>query len=174
MKLLTFFIILILNLLSFGILYSESNITYLDLDKIISQSLAGKSISNQVTTIQNKNNKKLESIQKKLAEKEKSIFSQKNVLEPKEFNDKVSNFKKEVNVYQNNRAKMIREINQKKIKAISKLLEKLNPILGKYSNDKSISMIVQKKNIIIGKSELDITDDIMKLLNQEIKKVDVK
>ena len=33
---------------------------------------------------------------------------------------------------------------------------------------------MDKKNIIIGKSELDVTNKIMELLNEKIKKVDLK
>ena len=166
--------VIILNFLNFEKLYASNEITYLDLDKIIIESLAGKSITKQITSIQKKNNESLEAKEKKLFEKEKSIISKKNILQEKDFNEKVKAFKKEVNEYQNNRSKLIKEINQKKLNAISQLLDKLNPILARYSNEKSISMIVQKKNIIIGKSELDITTDIMKILDNEIKKINIK
>ena len=48
------------------------------------------------------------------------------------------------------------------------MLDTINPILVDYSKEKSIAMIVQKKNIVIGKSELDITDDIIELVNKKI------
>ena len=166
--------VIILNFLNFEKLYANNEITYLDLDKIIIESLAGKSITKQITSIQKKNNDSLEGKEKKLFEREKSIISKKNILQEKDFNEKVKAFKKEVNEYQKNRSKLIKEINQKKLNAISQLLDKLNPILARYSNEKSISMIVQKKNIIIGKSELDITNDIMKILDNEIKKINIK
>ena len=38
----------------------------------------------------------------------------------------------------------------------------------------SISMIVEKKSIIIGKSELNITNDILDLLNKKIKNIDLQ
>ena len=43
-----------------------------------------------------------------------------------------------------------------------------------YSKNMSISLILNKKNIIIGKSELDISADIVKLVNIEIKKFKIK
>jgi outer membrane protein len=48
-------------------------------------------------------------------------------------------------------------------------MKKINSIFVKYSNEKSISMIFAKKNMIIGKSELDITDDIINIVNTYIK-----
>ena len=69
---------------------------------------------------------------------------------------------------------MIKELNTKRLKATTKLLDNLNPILSDYSNEQSISLVIQKKNIIIGKTELDITEEILKLLNKKVKKINIK
>ena len=58
--------------------------------------------------------------------------------------------------------------------AAKKILDILNLILSEYSAKNSISLIIDKKNIIIGKSELDVTNQIMDLLNKKIKKVELK
>ena len=60
------------------------------------------------------------------------------------------------------------------IKSEKLILDILNLILSEYSAKNSISLIIDKKNIIIGKSELDVTNQIMELLNKKIKKVDLK
>ena len=54
------------------------------------------------------------------------------------------------------------------------LIQLINPILIEYSNEKSISMILQKKNLIIGQKELDITIDIIKLVDKNIKEFKIK
>ena len=54
------------------------------------------------------------------------------------------------------------------------LLKLINPILIKYSNDKKISIILQKKDLVVAKTELDITDDIIKIVNTEIKNFKIK
>ena len=56
----------------------------------------------------------------------------------------------------------------------NKLLQLINPIIVKFSNDKEISIILQKKDLIIGKSQLDITDEIIKIINDNIKEFKVK
>ena len=173
MKTLIISLILIFNLLSFEKVNAENNFSYLDLDSILSASLAGKSISNQILIIQENNNKKFTKQQKKLLEQEKTIISKKNILSKEEFDKSVLAFKKDVNNFKKKRAELIKKTNNQRLKAMKLLLDKLNPILTKYSDDNSISLIVQKKNIIIGKSELDITSDIMKLLNKEIKKINI-
>ena len=54
------------------------------------------------------------------------------------------------------------------------LIKKLNTILSDYSKENSISINLPKNNIIIGKSELDITEKIIKIINQEVKKIELK
>ena len=53
----------------------------------------------------------------------------------------------------------------------NKMINEINKILTKYASDNSISIIVQKKNIIIGKSELDITETILKEFNNQVKSI---
>ena len=165
--------LLLFNFLTLENTHAETNISYIDLQKILVESLAGKSINNQITLINKKNSKMINNNQQKLLKEEKSIVSQKNVLETSEFNSKVIEFKKKVVQYNKDKDKLIKEVNEKNLMGKKKLLEFLNPILARYSKEESISLIIQKKNIIIGKSELDITDDIMNILNDEIKKINL-
>ena len=60
------------------------------------------------------------------------------------------------------------------LKNINKLMKLINPILINYSNDNSISMILKKKDLVIGKSELDITDEIIIIINRDIKQFKIK
>ena len=47
-------------------------------------------------------------------------------------------------------------------------------ILAEYSTKNKISLIMEKKNIVIGRTELDITKNILEMLNTKIKKVELK
>ena len=70
--------------------------------------------------------------------------------------------------------KILDNINMLKVDNTNKLLMLINPILVKFSEDNAISFILQKKNLVIGKSELDITDRIIKIVNTEIKEFKIK
>ena len=52
-----------------------------------------------------------------------------------------------------------------------KLLGHINPILVEYSDKNSISLIVDKNSIVLGKTELDITEKIINLLNEKVKEI---
>ena len=69
---------------------------------------------------------------------------------------------------------MAREnINKLRIEATSKLISKLSPILQEYAKKNSISLILQKKNIIMGKKEIEITEEILSITNNEIKEIKI-
>ncbi len=69
---------------------------------------------------------------------------------------------------------MINDIQQKRIKYLSIFAKKINPILSDYSKKNSISMIIDKKNIVVGKGDLDITSEILKIVDNEITKIEIK
>ena len=72
------------------------------------------------------------------------------------------------------RDKSIDELKKRRIKLINKLSNSVNEILAKYSEEKKISFIMPKKNIVIGRSELDITNDILIIVDDKIKKISIK
>ena len=44
----------------------------------------------------------------------------------------------------------------------------------KLTTGTPISLIIEKKNVVIGKSDLDVTSDILSLLNNKIKKIELQ
>ena len=153
---------------------SDEKISFIDMDKVISTSNPGLSILKQLKNINNKNSAILNKEENQLKEKEKKLITQKNIISEADFQNKVNELKSEVNMYNINRKKMIEKFNQSKVENTNNLLKLINPILTKYSNKNKISIILQKKNLIIGKSELDITDEIIKIINNEITDFKIK
>tara|TARA_B100001939_G_scaffold20228_1_gene16620 strand:+ start:72 stop:590 length:519 start_codon:yes stop_codon:yes gene_type:complete len=151
--------------------FSSEKIVYLDVEKIMQESIAGKSIISQLKKkreILISNFKKKE---KDIVDKEKKLISQKNVLSKEEFENKIKDLRVDISNYQKERSKTSNEITQSRIKASTKLISKLTPILEEYSKKNSIRIIVQKKNIVMGKKEDDITNDILKIINQKVKNI---
>ena len=161
-------------LIFFNNVKAEQKIVFLDMDLIVSTSSAGSSILNQLNDLSNKNLILLNEKEKIFKDKETILISQKNIISETEFRNKVELLKKEINEQNKNRNKLIADFNKLKIINKNKLLQLINPIIVKFSNDNSISFILQKKNLIIGKTELDITDQILEIVNNDIKKFKIK
>ena len=168
------FIILILGTFYSNISKSENSINFIDINFLLNNSLAGKSIVVQLKEINTTTQKNLKKIEDELKSKEAELNSQKNILSKEEFKKKMQIFAKEVSEYNITRNKLINENLKKKNEAQKILLNSLTEILTEYTEKNSISYVIPKQNIVLGKAELDITNIILKILNTEIKKIKVK
>jgi outer membrane protein len=171
-----YFLLSIFSLFLFfaNIVNSEQNIAFIDMDRVISKSNSGSSILNQLNDINNKNLIFLKKEEKKFKEKEAKLISQKNIISENDFKTKVNTLKVEIDKYNQNRNKIITEFQKLKVDNTNKLLKLINPILIKFSNEKKISILLQKKDLIIGKTELDITEEVIKIINTEVKEFKIK
>ena len=164
--------ILIFFLVSIPI-YASEKIVYLDVEKIMQDSIAGKAITEKIKKKREASISKLKKKEKEIFEKEKKLISQKNVLSEEEFKKKIQDLRSDIANYQKDRSKASNEITQTRIKASTNLIKKLTPILESYSKENSIRIIVQKKHIVMGSKEDDITKDILNIVNQKIKNIKV-
>ena len=166
--------ILIIFLFFTNSVHSEQKIVFINMDKVISKSNSGTSILKQLSDLNNKNLKFLKNEEKNFKEKETKLISQKNIISEADFQKKLIELKSEIKNYNQKRNKMIADFNKLKVNNTNKLLKLFNPILVKFSNDKGISIIMQKKNLVVAKSELDITEEIIKIVNSEVKEFKIK
>ena len=152
----------------------EQKIVYLNVDMIMQQSIAGKSIKNQLKELHKKNLEKFKKNDEILKNKEKKIIAQKNILSQEDFQKEITGLRKEIINFQKEQVKARDDINKLRIGATNKLISKLSPILEEYAKKNSISLILQKKNIVIGKKEIEITNEILEITNKEIKNIKIK
>ncbi len=151
--------------------YPSEKIVYLDVEKIMQDSIAGKSIISQIKKKREVSISKFKKKEKEIFDKEKKLISQKNVLSKEEFEKKIKDLRGDISNYQKERNKASNDIAKLRIKASTSLIKKLTPILEDYSKKNSIRIIVQKKNIVMGRKEDDITKDILELVNQKVKNI---
>ncbi len=154
-------------------IYASEKIVYLDVEKIMQESNAGKAITAKIKKKRDISINKLKKKELEIVEKEKKLISQKNVLSEEEFKKKIQDLRGDIANYQNDRSKASNEITQARIKASTSLIKKLTPILESYSKENSIRIIVQKKHIVMGSKEDDITKDILNIVNQKIKNIKI-
>lgn len=147
---------------------SQNKIVYIDMEKILNESTSGKKYLSELS----KSNKSLlEEIkikEKILIQKEKLLFSKKNIINKDEFDKELKLLKQKIIDHNNTKAIELKEIKKNQQMMTIKLLEAINPILTEYSTKNSISIILQKKNIVIGDTSLDITSKILEIINTKI------
>ena len=116
----------------------SQNIAYADLDKIIKTSEVGKKI---ITYFSDKNNKLIEKVkldEKNLREKEKSLISQKNILQPDEYDKKVNDIQTEINNLNNMNSSELKNINKEKNAVTKSFLDEINKILKEFAEKNKI------------------------------------
>ena len=65
----------------------------------------------------------------------------------------------------------MRTVSEQRSKARTELLKNLNPIIKEYMKKKNIRMVLDKKSMLLADESLDITQDIVKILNSKLKTI---
>ena len=164
-----FFTILIV-LLSFSTLsYSQDNIVYLDLDNVVANTIAGKSILNKLEKSKAVALSKFEKKEKDLKKIEDEINKQKNIISEDELKKKLFEFRKKVNNFRQDRQKVINDFNQKKKVEFDQFFKKIIPIIENYVSEKNIDIVLDKTKIFVATKKKDITKEIISLIDLTIK-----
>ena len=149
--------------------YSQDKIVYLDLDNVVNTTIAGKSIINKLEKSKKAALLKFEKKEKELKKIEDEIKKQKNIISELELKKKLVDFRKEVNIFRQDRQKVINEFNNKKKIEFEEFFKKITPIIEKYVNEKDIDMVLDRKNIFVVTKKKDITQEIINIIDSKIK-----
>tara|TARA_B100000795_G_scaffold267916_1_gene253738 strand:- start:1110 stop:1634 length:525 start_codon:yes stop_codon:yes gene_type:complete len=168
------YLIFIISFFFSNIALSNDSIYYIDMDFIMNNSLAGKSIVKQLTDKKKNDVENFKKTEINLKKEETKIVSQKNILDKKEFDQKVVIFNQKLDKYKNDRLVAQETFSKNRSEAQKNLMNIITPLLADYSKKNKISYILPKQNIIIGKTELDLTSVIVTILNDKTKSIKIK
>ena len=152
----------------FNVAANAEKIVYIDMDKIMQISKAGKTAIEKINKQKKKDINKFRKIEEDLKAQEIDLINKKNVLSIEEFNKKIESLTKKINDYRKLRQDAIDLSTKNRLNASADFANKIKPILAEYAGDNNIDMVIQKKNIIMGKSSLDITNEILKIVDNKI------
>ena len=149
--------------------YGQDKIVFLDLDKVVSNTKAGKSIIDKLEKSKKVALQKFEKKERDLKKKEDEIKKQKNIISEEELKKRLVEFRKEVSSFRKNRQKLINEFNQKKKYEFDEFFKKITPIIENYVSEKNIDILLDKKNIFVASKKKNITSEIIKIIDSKIK-----
>ena len=150
---------------------SISEIVYIDINKILNESAAGKKALGELEKNIKEGNEFFSSTEKMFIDEEKKIVAQKNILTKEDYNKKLVELSNKVKNYNLDKNEKIKELNNKKISYRNKFIELLNPIIAEYASENNIDIVFRKEQMIVGKTELDISEPILSIVNKKIKKI---
>ena len=169
-----FFFILIFLFLSVNFLKAEDKVSYIDIDYILSNTLAGKEL---LKTLRNQEELKIDKFKLNDADfkdKEKKILAKKNLISKEEISRELKLLETEFKKYRKVRTIEIDKLKQKRKKNIINFLNLINPIIEKYMADNSISILLDKKNVFIASKNSEITYNLIELIDNQIKTIEIK
>ena len=167
-KSIIFFLLYFFIFLPYKNTFANISISFIDIDYIYSNSTIGKKIDNQLNLENKKINDELISYQKKIQDEKNKLINQKKIISEEEFKTKSIDLEKKIKKYNkfvsDNKKTFIKYKNETK----GLFLKKLMNIVQEYAEDNSIQLILNKSDIIIGHNTLDLSNDILKLVNKKI------
>ena len=144
---------------------------FIDFKYILNQSDAGKKAQQSLKNKLDNGIKKIQAKEKSIQEEEKKIIAQKKIISSEEYKKKVDELRNKVSNLQKERNKLLNGVSKQRTNARNELLKNLNPIIRDYMKQKQIRMVIDKKNLLVAEDSLDITKDIMALLNNKLKSI---
>ena len=145
---------------------AEEKIAFIDLNYVYSNSKIGKKI---IKEIQNKRinlDKDFKEFQKKLNKEKENLIKQKNVLAKEEYNKKLDKLENNLKKYNEIIAKKNKDLIDYQNKSKNEFKNALITTLADYAKNNSISLILNKDQVLIGIKSLDVTKEILDLVNK--------
>ena len=164
-----FFFIFIIFFFNIAQANNIEPIAYIDMDFIIKNSEIGKKTLDSINILNDKNINELKEKEKILKDLESKIISKKNIMSKENFDKEVLLFKDKVTEFKQDQSKMVEDFNNYKKKELDGILSKISPIINAYMEKKSVKILLDSKNILIGRSNLNLTNEVLKEINEKIK-----
>ena len=152
---------------NFTIASTNENVRYINVDVILNNSDLGKIIINKLKKQNDTNIDKIKTIENEIKKENEELAKLKNIITEEEFNKKLVLLKKKIDDFNILKNKLSNELNEFKKKEIKLFFEKINPIIEKYMEQNSIALILDKKNIFVARSDYDMTQELLDLINKD-------
>ena len=166
-----FFVLLILNF--YNLSFAEGTY-FIDMQRLLNQSKAGKEAQDFLKKKIVTEDKKLKEEGELLKKEEIDLIAKKKTLSADEYKKKLNQLREKNIKFQRKRTNFTRTIATQRTDARNRLLEVLDPILTKYMSENNIQIIIYRKYIILAQSNLDLTDKILEIFNKELKSLNLK
>ena len=163
-----FYIFLIFSIISLNnITFASDKIVFLNVNYVFNNSVSGNaantSIEKKIKTLENN----LNQFKKDVDIKKDKLIKQKNILSETDYNDKFTEIDNQIKEFNKKVETQKKEINNLRREVRSNFSKELRKILNDFSTKNSIDIIIKKEDILLGSKKLDITDEILKIINSK-------
>jgi Skp family chaperone for outer membrane proteins len=169
-----FLFIIFFSLLSVNSIKANDKVSYVDMDYILTNTIAGKSLLENLKKEEKLKVDKFKISDEDFKNKEKKILAKKNLVTNEEINKDLRSLQIEFQNYKKDKIKEIDKLKAKRNTNILNFIKLINPIIEKYMSENSIAILLDKKNIFIASKNYDITKNLVTLIDKDIKSIDIE
>jgi Skp family chaperone for outer membrane proteins len=169
-----FLFIIFFSLLSVNSIKANDKVSYVDMDYILTNTIAGKSLLENLKKEEKLKVDKFKISDEDFKNKEKKILAKKNLVTNEEINKDLRSLQIEFQNYKKDKIKEIDKLKAKRNRNILNFIKLINPIIEKYMSENSIAILLDKKNIFIASKNYDITKNLVTLIDKDIKSIDIE
>ena len=148
--------------------FADGNTYFIDFTKVLNVSKSGAEAQEKLKKTFENNSKKFNKLELSIRKDESEIISQKKNIPAEEYKKKVETLRKKVSDLQKSKQNSLNNLAKSRNKAKDELLKAVNPIVKKYMEDNKIRIILDKKIVVMGDTNLEITNQIIEILNKEL------
>ena len=167
-----FFFFLIFFLFSFSS-YAEKYAT-VNFLKIYDNSIIFNKYLEEIEDFKKEQLKEFKKIEKILNKEKKELENSRIILSDKEFENEFNKYEKNIQDYQIKVDKANKEILSKMEKGKNTIKNEVIKILQEIAIEKNIKIIFDSDNYIIAMKEIDLTGQVIKILNSDLKNVEIE
>lgn len=154
--------------------YPNTSIGIIDINKVLTESKAAIDATKQIEKIQKKSEEQSKSEDDFIIKERERLIEQQSVMAPEAFEVKVADFEKKVQTYQVERQEKLRKLDQMVQIARAKILDEVKPIINEYAKEVGITVILEKNAVVMSADEMDMTEQVIKILNKNLPKIKVE
>ena len=151
--------------------HAETKFAVLNFQSLMADSKAAKSIQNQLEAKRKSFQDEFSKHERELVEKEKSLVDKRSEMSAEEFAKSRQEFENQVNETQKLVQKRQRSLEIAAQKAVSELRVEVTRITAEIAEEKGYDMVLSRQNVILAQEEMDITNDVLKALDKQVKEV---
>lgn len=151
----------------------SNNVAVVDIQAILRDSAAAKSVRSQLETMTKALAEEAQKVRKELRREEEDLAGKRAILSPERFNQLRRELASEAKNHQvafNNRR---REIDRNASAAMGKVQDVFQRISTQIAKERNLSMVFSKTGVVLFPKEMDITDEILKRMDQQLPRVAV-
>jgi outer membrane protein len=155
-------------LLAAAIANADTKIGFVDMQKAIQATAAGKKAKTELEGDFNKKKKDLEKKEADLKKMGEDLEKKKSVMSEEALGKKQAEFQEEMMKYRDVVGKSQVEIQKKERELTAPILEKMKKAIAKLAKDKGYSLILENSQMVLfATSESDLTDEVVKAFEKE-------